>query len=415
MISGQQNNQFARLLALPLCQRIVKAIANNGGEARFVGGVIRDILAGQPLPQYPDLDMAMNIAPELAQEILQQEGLRVLPTGIDHGTITVFDPKSDKIKVELTTLRRDLDTDGRHAVVGFTDDWNEDAARRDFTINSIFLDADGQIIDLFNGCKDLAEGKVRFIGNATARIAEDYLRILRYFRFYGRFAKGAPDPEAVSAIKASKDGLAQISGERIAQELEGIVMQADPRGLAAMQDADIDQMISAKGINLEAYAEALDAMPDLPLPARYAVLFHDLEEGLKRLKLSNKTQQAARYFAAGSIDFNAVKGDGWRQAAWHMRPSFGDDLAALTAIKYVVGTARAGQEINLDAMRRIKDWDWPVFPLKGRDLIAIGYRASPALGDAMDGLETVWAEGGFAAGQSELIAEAKRKLLDEDS
>ena len=415
MISSQHHSQFARLIALPLCQRIIKAIAATGGEARFVGGVIRDILAGQPLPQYPDLDMAMNIAPDLAQDILHKEGLRVLPTGIAHGTITVFDPKSDKIKVELTTLRRDLDTDGRHAVVGFTDDWNEDAARRDFTINSIFLDADGAIIDPFQGCRDLADGTVRFIGDPTARIAEDYLRILRFFRFYGRFAKGAPDPEAISAITASKDGLAQISGERIAQELDGIVMQPDPRGLVAMHDAGIDHMIANNGINLEAYGLARDAMPDLPLPARYAVLFDDLEDGLARLKLPNKSQQAARYFAAGPIDLEAIKGDGWQQAAWQMRPSFGGDLAALTAIKYVVNAARAGQEINLDDLRRIKNWDWPSFPLKGRDLIAIGYTASPALGVAMDWLENLWAEGGFAAGRSTLIAEATRKLLDEDS
>ena len=158
----------------------------------IVGGIIRDVLSGQKIPDHPDIDMAMTLPPDLAMSVLKKAGLRVIPTGLDHGTITVFEKHNDAEKVELTTLRVDLKTDGRHADVAFTEDWYGDAERRDFTINAIYLGYDGTLYDPFHGQDDLQKGIVRFIGDADLRIQEDYLRMLRYFRFYAGFAKTPP-------------------------------------------------------------------------------------------------------------------------------------------------------------------------------------------------------------------------------
>ncbi|HET9019281.1 MAG TPA: CCA tRNA nucleotidyltransferase, partial [Acetobacteraceae bacterium] len=197
-------------------------------EARVVGGAVRDALAGHPVA---DVDLATPRAPEDVTAALLAAGLKAVPTGIDHGTVTAV---SGHRGFEVTTLRRDVRTDGRHAEVAFTDDWRADAARRDFTINALSMTQAGAVFDHFAGIADLRAGHVRFVGHAATRIAEDYLRILRFFRFWARYGAGTPDAEAVAAIADAVPGLARLSAERVWMELKRILAAPDPCGAVAL-------------------------------------------------------------------------------------------------------------------------------------------------------------------------------------
>ena len=184
------------LLQTPGLPEVLSAVP----RARLVGGCVRDTLAGL---EVADIDLATPDAPADVIAALEQAGLRALPTGLAHGTVTAL---AEGRGFEITTLRHDLQTDGRHAVVAFTDDWRADAARRDFTINAMSATPDGTLFDYFDGAADLQAGRVRFVGDAATRIAEDYLRILRFFRFFARYAAGAPDSEAMAAIETGVPG-----------------------------------------------------------------------------------------------------------------------------------------------------------------------------------------------------------------
>jgi poly(A) polymerase/tRNA nucleotidyltransferase (CCA-adding enzyme) len=193
-------------------------------EARLVGGVVRDVLAGRAPT---DVDLTTPQPPDAVMRMLQRAGIRAVPTGIDHGTVTAV---VEGRGFEVTTLRRDVETDGRHALVAFTDDWRADAARRDFTINAMSATRDGAVFDYFGGVADLQAGIVRFVGDPATRIAEDYLRILRFFRFLARYGGALPDLAALGAIRAGLPGLAQLSAERVWRELTSILAAPDPRG-----------------------------------------------------------------------------------------------------------------------------------------------------------------------------------------
>src|SRR5579872_7361897 len=200
-------------LKWPETQALIKAFADAKAPIRFVGGCVRDALLGRAVQ---DVDVATPLRPEATMALLQKAGIKAIPTGIDHGTATaVIHGKH----FEITTLRKDVSTDGRHATVAYTDDWKEDAARRDFTINALYLSPDGELFDYFNGARDAKEGHVRFIGNAGERIREDYLRILRFFRFYAWYGKTEPDKEALTACTEAANNIGTLSGERVQQEM----------------------------------------------------------------------------------------------------------------------------------------------------------------------------------------------------
>jgi poly(A) polymerase len=208
----------------PAIRRVVAALEEDGEEARLVGGCVRDALAGRPIK---DIDLATPLRPEAVIERLERAGIRVVPTGLSHGTVTaIVGPRKDA--VEITTLRVDRETDGRRAIVDFTDDWTADAARRDFTINAISLSSDGRIHDPFGGAADLAQGRVRFVGEASQRIREDFLRLLRFFRFHAYYGRGAMDPEALAAARELAPGLARLSAERVREELLRLLAAPDP-------------------------------------------------------------------------------------------------------------------------------------------------------------------------------------------
>ena len=214
-------------LADPALASVMAAVP----EARVVGGAVRDALAGR---EVTDIDLATPRTPDEVTQALRAAGIRAVPTGLDHGTVTAV---AGGRGFEITTLRRDVETDGRHARVAFTDDWRADAARRDFTINALSMTRDGAVFDYFDGVADLRAGRLRFVGDPSSRIAEDYLRILRYFRFFARYASGPADPAALTAIRAGVPGLATLSAERVWSELIGILSAPDPRG-AVVTDGD---------------------------------------------------------------------------------------------------------------------------------------------------------------------------------
>ena len=206
----------------PAVEAVIAALEAGGGEVRFVGGCVRDMLAERPIK---DIDLATPMAPETVMQKLEAAGLKVVPTGLKHGTVTAV---SQGRPFEVTTLREDVETDGRHALVAFTDSWEADAARRDLTMNALSLSPAGDLYDPFGGREDLAAGRVRFVGAARIRIAEDYLRLLRFFRFHAYYGRGEPDPEGLAAAEALAPGLTRLSAERVRDELVALAGGAGP-------------------------------------------------------------------------------------------------------------------------------------------------------------------------------------------
>ncbi|MBT7756032.1 MAG: CCA tRNA nucleotidyltransferase, partial [Rhodospirillaceae bacterium] len=227
------------------------ALGSAGATPRFVGGCVRDGLLGR---SSSDLDIAIDQLPEDSMRLLEDSGIKVIPTGLKHGTITAI---VDSQHFEVTALRVDVENFGRHAKVAFTDDWRLDAARRDFTINAIYADGDGQLYDPDGGRDDLAAGRVRFVGNAAQRIVEDKLRILRFFRFFALFGRGAPDPDALAACAAAAPGIDGLSGERVRDEIFKLLAAPDPTpSLELMAGSGVLQHVLPDGFRLESLARA---------------------------------------------------------------------------------------------------------------------------------------------------------------
>ena len=213
------------------------------GDGRFVGGAVRNALLGWPVN---DIDIAVPMPPEETLKRLEVAGIKAVPTGFEHGTVTAI---VNGRPFEVTSLRQDIATDGRHAIVAYTDDWEEDSARRDFTMNALYAGADGEIFDYHGGVDDLLAGRVRFVGDAGQRIREDYLRILRLFRFHAWYGKGDMDPDALRAAADAKAGLAQLSGERIAKEIAAASGGAKSGAVAAI-DGGVGRAVANSAICL---------------------------------------------------------------------------------------------------------------------------------------------------------------------
>lgn len=345
-------------------------------EARVVGGAVRDWLAGHTVA---DIDMACPLPPETVARRLGATGIRTVPTGLEHGTITaVFDGRH----FEITTLRRDIETDGRHAVVAFTDDWVEDAARRDFTINAMSLSRDGTIHDYFGGRADLAAGRVRFVGDAGTRIREDYLRILRFFRFHARYATGTPDMDAVASIRSLKDGLATLSAERVWQEIKRILAAPDPgQAVHLMEQTGVLGKILPEAEGLARFNRLLARnAPSDPLLRVSALIGAAAASVAERLKLSEAERERLATIAAAP-DLPHDASDATLRRALADWPTW-----ALTDRSWLNDepTDRTKLRARLTAMER------PVFPLRGRDALALGGTPGPAVGAALAATRTWW-------------------------
>ncbi len=362
----------------------------------MVGGAVRDMLAGR---EVADVDFAVPLPPAAVMERARAAGLKAVPTGLAHGTVTLVAAGRG---FEVTSLRRDVETDGRHARVAFIDDWREDASRRDFTINAMSRDRAGEIYDYFTGREDLRAGVVRFVGRAEQRIAEDHLRILRFFRFFARYAKAPPDAEAVAAIQAGREGLRALSAERVWAEIKRILAAPDPLlAVELMRDTGVLAVV-LPGAEVAGLAALLarGAPTDDPL-LRLAAL--TAEPGLAaRLRLSGTEAERLaalrRPFALRSSDDDAA-----------LRRALAEEEAAVLIGRSWLHEEGLGPE--WDALRaRLGAVARPVFPLRGRDLAGLGVPPGPALGALLAELRRWWLAGGCLAGREACLAEARRRL-----
>ncbi len=377
---GLAGRGLARLLADPDVRRLLALLPT----ARLVGGCVRDALAGLP---NVDIDLATPLPPAQVAGAIGAGGLQAYPTGLAHGTVTAL---LGGRPFEITTLRRDILTDGRHAAVAWTEDWQEDAARRDFTINAMSLSPDGTLHDYFGGAADLAAGRVRFVGNASERVAEDYLRILRFFRFQARYGVGPPDPAAIEAIEGALDGLARLSVERVWSELKRILQAPDPSAsLALMQQAGVLAATIPEGADPAGVAR----LPPDPLLRVAALLTGDAGRFAARLKLSSA--EAARLMALRGPPPGGDDDD--------LRRQFADAPLDVLAGRSLLAGQPEAVRARLAALPR------PVFPLEGRDALALGLPPGPAVGVLLREVRGWWMQGGCLAGAEACRAELARR------
>ncbi|MDZ4380108.1 MAG: CCA tRNA nucleotidyltransferase [Parvibaculum sp.] len=388
---------------------VMQALAAKGGTARFVGGCVRNALMGETVR---DIDIATTETPESAKALLEAKGIKVVPTGIDHGTITAVTPTRH---FEITTLRVDVATDGRRADVAFTSDWLADAQRRDFTMNALYCDADGTVHDPLGGREDLKARRVRFIGDPHERIREDYLRILRFFRFHAFYGKGAPDAAGLRACAEEREGLRQLSGERVRDELLKIA-SADEAGAACRQMAAAGILAIVlpeasrldrfeKLVEIEAQQLFKEADPMLRLGAML-----DLDEAgvaalAQRLRLSNKDRARLAGMLTDKtkivcyLSMREVR----RALYWLGRQLFKDRVSLGWA-----DDKRGHNAFQWRAMLAMADsWEKPELPLTGEMIKAAGVPEGPEIGRVRKEVEEWWVDSDFIDDEFSIIERLK--------
>jgi poly(A) polymerase len=381
---------------------IFDAISAGGASVRFVGGCVRDAILGRPVS---DIDLATDAEPARLIELLGERIIRAIPTGIDHGTITAI---PDERPFEITTLRQDIETDGRRAAVKFTRDWSVDAARRDFTMNALSADPDGTVYDYVGGLSDLRAGRVRFIGNAAERIAEDHLRILRFFRFHANYASTVPDADALQACREASGYVEKLSGERVWQEMSRILVVPEPMQVfALMEDTRILRLlfpVRRSTSRLQALA-ALEGMLNVaPEPVRRLTALiqpgrQEASQIAARLRLSRADTSRLDNLSANRGESRAgMPALALRRALYKLGVSFFRDLILLDwADQIARDPSTAGGNIQdwKDTWDAANDWVPPHFPLTGEDIIAAGVREGPDVGDILEDVEEWWIDQAF--------------------
>lgn len=359
-------------------------------EARMVGGAVRDMLAGR---EVADVDFAVPFTPAQVMARAKAAGLKTVPTGLAHGTVTIM---AGGCCYEVTSLRRDIETDGRHAVVAFTDDWEADAARRDFTINAMSAARDGTVYDYFAGREDLAVGRVRFVGAPDLRITEDYLRILRFFRFFARYGRGEADAAAVTAISGLREGVLGLSAERVWSEMKKILQAPDPvPALRLMARTGVLPLV-LPGAEVDRLVVELPVDPLLRLAAIWR---GDVAAFAARWRLS--TAEAERLMGL-------MVPNGLRPADEDvtLRRALAEEPAAVLMDRtWLAG----GAGVEWAALRgRLAQMARPVFPLQGRDLVAAGVAPGPEMGAALREIRAWWLAGGCVADAAACRARVKQ-------
>ncbi len=373
--------------------------------ARVVGGAVRDALAGR---EVADVDVATPFPPEEVARRLAVAGLRVHETGLAHGTLTAT---LNGVPVEVTSLRRDVLTDGRHATVAWTTDWREDSARRDFTMNAMSLSADGALWDHHGGRDDLAMGRVRFVGDPATRLREDHLRALRWFRFQARYGRGEPDAAALGAIEGAVPSLAGLSAERVWSEVKRVLAAPDPVGAVALMRATgvlrailpeaTEEAVLARLVALGAPADALLRLAAL-LRAGVAVARLAM-----RLRLSS--DEAERLDALGDRrGLPRPNGGGPPLAVWRATSR----LRRAEDARGALWLAEARDGVDRTALRAAVVGDAPMFPLHGRDMLALGAPPGPEVGRVLGLVREWWLAGGCVADAAACRARLRGVIAD---
>lgn len=401
------NIATADWLCAPGTQAVFAALKQGGFQARAVGGAVRNTLMGRPVN---DIDIATEAPPMDVVRLAEAAKLRVYETGLQHGTVTIV---SCGIPIEVTTLRTDVSTDGRRAKVAFTRDWRADAARRDFTINALYCDADGTIFDPLSGFSDVERMAVRFIGDATARIREDYLRILRFFRFAAVFGDGTLDEVGLQAVRQEQEGLDGISAERKRAELlKTLVAPQVLPVLNAMEASGILARLVGEELNLAFLADVIAIETELEDPPdplrRLAAIVYGADGAAERLasrlRLSGEERDTLKELEqARRIDLEAP--------------------ASIRASHYLHGRAtvaglallQAAERRNASHARQVVEisgaFETPVFPITGSDLLEHGLKPGPEMGELLRALERRWISSDFALSQGELLSYVEKGEL----
>ncbi|UXS09794.1 CCA tRNA nucleotidyltransferase [Agrobacterium tumefaciens] len=404
----------------PALKRIFALLNADGGEVRIVGGAVRNALMDLPVV---DVDLATTLTPDVVVARAKAAGIKAVPTGIEHGTVTLV---IDGEGFEVTTLRRDVETNGRHAKVAFGTDWQTDAERRDLTINALYADEKGEIIDLIDGLPDIETGTVRFIGDAAMRISEDYLRILRFFRFFAHYGSGRPDADGLRASARAKDKLGTLSAERVWSELKKLLSARDPsRALLWMRQSGVLTEILPEtekwGIDaihgLVATEQALGWAVD-PMLRLSAILPPDRDRLVAlaaRLRLSKAEAAYLTHWASAPAADPELKETALDRLLYRQGVE-----GVKTRLKLALVAARADVSAGDTAMQKVarlstllaraEKFHKPGFPLSGVDVMAAGVEAGPKVGEVLKSLEEKWIDVNFSLDRAALTARLKDML-----
>jgi poly(A) polymerase len=385
---------------------IFDAIKAGGGEVRFVGGCVRDALFGKIVG---DIDLAANLPPEKISEILKKAGLKISPTGLEHGTVTAI---ADHKGYEITTLRRDVETYGRKAKVEFTDDWQADAARRDFTMNALYADRNGTIYDYFNGREDLAKDHVRFIGKAEDRIKEDVLRILRFFRFYAYFGQGAADAEGLKACASLAHLLPQLSVERVWREVSKLLTAENPAPVWRLMSEQkilphfLPEAIEVKRLENLIAAEKKFEARGVPLARLASLLPPDESAAVKVAQKLKMSKREADQLVLLTVLPSRLRGKLDPLPFRRVLYEYGAEACREAVLLLTANDP--GLDIET-ALAAAADWQKPVFPLQGADILKLGVKVGPKVGETLRAVEEWWIARDFRPTREECLAEAKRQ------
>lgn len=395
-------------------QRLLAVLSDDGEEARIVGGAVRNTLLGEPVG---DIDIATTCLPETTASRAADAGFKTVPTGADHGTVTVI---VGGMPFEVTTLRADVATDGRWAKVAFGRDWKVDAERRDFTINALYARADGSIVDLVDGLADIETKTLRFIGDAETRIKEDYLRILRFFRFFAWYGSGRPDGDGLRACARLKDGIRLLSVERVWSELKKLLKAPDPsRSLLWMRQAGVLTVVlpETEKWGIDAIHGLVRTERDLgwdgdALLRLASILPPDgvrVEKLAQRLKMSKAERMRLVSWAMASLPRHDMSETDFMRFLYHA-----DVSGVRDKLRLALAAARAEALHSNEAMMKaggyarllglLEQWERPQFPLSGGDLAASGVGKGPEIGRMQRALEDVWVGSDFKLTRDELLA-----------
>ncbi len=391
----------------PETQAVFAALNLHGHQTRAVGGAVRNTLMGLPVDE---VDFATTATPEEVTELAHTAGLKPVPTGLQHGTVTVVVAHKP---FEVTTLRQDVETFGRHANVKFTRDWAMDASRRDFTINALYASADGAVHDPLGGYPDVIAKRVRFIGSARERIREDYLRILRFFRFTANYGC-EPDPDGMSACIVERDGLTRLSAERVRAELMRILAAREPlRALEPMSEAGFLTLLlggvvrvshAVRMVALEA-ANGLSREPVRALAALAVMIEEDVRRLAERLRLSNTERAQLDAMAAFRPELTAQSDAlSVKTTLYRLGPARYIDRVLIAWTRDGAAPDDAAWRAHLALPER---WTAPAFPVKGEDLLAAGLEKGPRIGAALRQLEAAWIASDFSLSRKALLQQAR--------
>ncbi len=390
-------------------QRVMDTLERaKPGCARFVGGCVRNALLDEPVA---DIDIATQLTPDRVEQVMLAAGIAAHPTGIEHGTLTVV---ADHHPFEVTTLRKDVETDGRRAVVAFTEDWAEDAQRRDFRMNALYAAPDGEVFDpTGGGLDDIHFRRIVFVGDPETRLREDYLRILRFFRFYAWYGHGAPDAAGLDACGKLKEGLSGISVERVWMETKKLLSAPDPvPSMDAMEASGVLRQLFPQSKGLALLRQLVDLersagfKPD-PMLRFLALFWKDAKAVVAAsgaLKMSNEESLRLKWTVQNDAPIRAgmtpadIRGALYKSGV----PVFRDRVLLQWAQD--TGASDAWREL----LASVAVWQRPVFPVTGEDLIARGIAEGPPIGAGLRKLETAWIESDFTLTRDELLGRIKR-------